>query len=39
MLTRGLSREDVTRLLVTNPREVLTFARPAEPAAAGRPAL
>jgi hypothetical protein len=28
MLTRGLTKRDVQRLLVDNPRAVLTFARP-----------
>lgn len=28
MLTRGLSKEDVAKMLVGNPREVLTFVRP-----------
>jgi|EP01046_Picozoa_sp_COSAG06_P047346 hypothetical protein len=28
MLTRGLSKRDVQRLLVDNPRTILTFAKP-----------
>jgi hypothetical protein len=28
MLTRGLTKRDVQRLLIDNPRAVLTFARP-----------
>jgi hypothetical protein len=31
MLTRGLSKRDVQRLLVDNPRTILTFAKPQKP--------